>query len=364
MTIVGVKLRCTHNSPTLPETTNIAIIGSGITSLSVLTLTILVARTLCSGATGRNGDQLTPNAGEMYLHLVSRYGSEVAAEIVRFTFENLKRIRDLAGREESEVVEVEKVRVFLKEFERFRRGVKALKRDLEEFRGVYTVLERGVLKVRFLYYGLDGARGALVPAGTVWPSPSHPYVLHTPRGCLRATKIVHCTNGHVGHLIPGLRGQVYPFNGTMAVQDTNSAVTNRGAYLPWGFYYPAVYDRQSGRYGAGLYYLMQNAKTDHFFFGGEDTQVEQCLSSDDSQQKLPRFLGHDRSEEWKVISAWSGITGFSADGLPVVGRANASMTGWQGDGEYVAAAFNGYGMANCLLAGEALAKMMLGEYVA
>jgi glycine/D-amino acid oxidase-like deaminating enzyme len=40
------------------------------------------------------------------------------------------------------------------------------------------------------------------------------------------------------------------------------------------------------------------------------------------------------------------------------------MTGWQGDGEYVAAAFNGYGMANCLLAGEALAKMMLGEYVA
>jgi ubiquinone biosynthesis protein UbiJ len=96
---------------------------------------------------------LTPNAGEVYLHLVSRYGSEVAAEIVRFTFENLKRMRDLAGMfagEESEVVEVEKVRVFLKEFERFRRGVKALKRGLEEFRGVYTVLERGVLKVRFL----------------------------------------------------------------------------------------------------------------------------------------------------------------------------------------------------------------------
>jgi thymidylate synthase ThyX len=88
----------------------------------------------------------------------------------------------------------------------------------------------------------------------------------------------------------------------MAVQDTNSAVTNRGAYLPWGFYYPAVYDRQSGRYGAGLYYLMQNAKTDHFFFGGEDTQVEQCLSSDDSQVEAGLSSNYSRSYRGSLVT--------------------------------------------------------------
>ncbi|KAF7585510.1 hypothetical protein BBP40_010787, partial [Aspergillus hancockii] len=282
----------------------------------------------------------------------------------------------------------------------------ALEGDLADFKGVYTVLEKGVLKREF---GLDGAGGALLPAGTIWPyrlvtktfqglleryghrlnietctpvtavsfdtaSPSHPYVLCTPRGSLRATKIAHCTNGHVGHLLPGLRGAVYPFKGTMTVQDAGATVPNRGADLSWGFHYPTVYDRQSGRYAAGLYYLMQNAKTGHFFFGGEDTQIDQCLSSDDSQveaksitqlqRRLPQFLGHEDSGQWKVISAWSGIMGFSADGIPVVGRAIASLTGRRGEGEYVAAAFNGYGMANCLLAGEALAKMMLGEDVA
>ena len=53
--------------------------------------------------------------------------------------------------------------------------------------------------------------------------------------------------------------------------------------------------------------------------------------------------------------------GFSADGLPLVGRLTAPLTGRKGEGEWIAAAFNGYGMANCLMSGEAVALMMLGE---
>lgn len=55
--------------------------------------------------------------------------------------------------------------------------------------------------------------------------------------------------------------------------------------------------------------------------------------------------------------------GFSSDSLPVVGQLPASLTRRGGDGEWIAAAFNGYGMANCLLSGEALGRMMLGEDV-
>lgn len=53
--------------------------------------------------------------------------------------------------------------------------------------------------------------------------------------------------------------------------------------------------------------------------------------------------------------------GFSSDGLPLVGQLSPALTGRLGKGEWIAAAFNGYGMANCLLCGEALALMMLGE---
>jgi glycine/D-amino acid oxidase-like deaminating enzyme len=49
--------------------------------------------------------------------------------------------------------------------------------------------------------------------------------------------------------------------------------------------------------------------------------------------------------------------------LPLVGRLSPTLTGRRGEGEWIAAAFNGYGMANCLMAGEALALMILGEKV-
>ena len=55
--------------------------------------------------------------------------------------------------------------------------------------------------------------------------------------------------------------------------------------------------------------------------------------------------------------------GFSSDGLPLVGRVPSSLSGRSGQGEWIAAVFNGYGMANCLLSGEAVALMALGRKV-
>lgn len=101
--------------------------------------------------------------------------------------------------------------------------------------------------------------------------------------------------------------------------------------------------------------------------------MEESISADDSvvgehevahlQKVLPRFFGQNRQSPWRLVSSWSGIMGFSSDGLPLVGRLPSALTGRRGEGEWVAAAFNGYGMANCLMSGEALALKMLGEDV-
>jgi glycine/D-amino acid oxidase-like deaminating enzyme len=159
----------------------------------------------------------------------------------------------------------------------------------------------------------------------------------------------------------------------MTVQDPGTSIPNQGKFVSWGFHYPPTYQPDTQRHGYGLYYLGQSAKTGYFYFGGENTRIDEAVSADDSfvashsvshlQSVLPRFFGKEDKAPWKLVSSWSGIMGFSSDGLPLVGRLSPALTGRRGEGEWIAAAFNGYGMANCLMAGEALALMILGEKV-
>ncbi|KAJ5773756.1 FAD dependent oxidoreductase [Penicillium paradoxum] len=414
-------------SSELPTDRDFAIIGSGITGLAVAksllerhptaTVTVLEARTLCSGATGRNGGQMAANAGEQYMNLAETHGTETAGKIVDFTFRNLEKMRELIeeydAAELSEMQQLQKLRVFLteKKFDDFKKSIARLEMDHPSKKGLYTILDAdSVVKE----YGIHGAcGGALLPAGTVWPyrlvtkvfaallekypgrltiethtpvqsveyssiptSPTTsvcPYTLHTSRGPLRAGTVVHCTNGYSGHLLPRLRGLVHPFKGTMTVQNPQNAVSNQGTAVSWGFHYPPTYNPETKRLGYGLYYLAQSAKSGYFYFGGENARLEYSISGDDSfvspdsvghlKEVLPAFFGKDNKSNWSLVSSWSGVMGYSSDGLPMVGRLSSRLTGRKGDGEWIAAAFNGYGMANSLLSGEALALMVLGEDV-
>lgn len=144
---------------------------------------------------------------------------------------------------------------------------------------------------------------------------------------------------------------------------------NQGSSISWGFHYPQTYDPETKICGYGLYYLGQSAKTGYFYFGGENARVDESVSADDRsvsnhsvkhlQSVLPHFFGQGHAASWRLVSSWSGIMGFSFDGLPLVGRLPPKLTGRTGNDEWIAAAFNGYGMANSLMSGEALARMML-----
>lgn len=159
----------------------------------------------------------------------------------------------------------------------------------------------------------------------------------------------------------------------MTVQNPQNAVPNEGKAVSWGFHYPPTYDPKTKQVGHGLYYLAQSAKTGYFYFGGENARLEYSISGDDSfvaessvthlEKVLPGFFGKNDNSNWRLISSWSGVMGYSSDGLPIVGRLPSTLTGREGDGEWIAAAFNGYGMANSLMSGEALAAMVLGEDV-
>lgn len=92
----------------LPETTDFAIIGSGVTGCSVAVhllgdpfaakskITVFDARRLTSGATGRNGGHLTSNIPALFTDLTVAYGVDMAMKIARYCDRTLKKMYELA----------------------------------------------------------------------------------------------------------------------------------------------------------------------------------------------------------------------------------------------------------------------------
>ena len=148
-------------SAQLPTEKDYAIIGSGITGLAVAktllerdqsaTVVVLEARTLCSGATGRNGGQMAANVGEEYMHLAEVHGPEMAGKIVSFTFQNLEKMQDLIKEydavETSEMQRVKKLRAFLTDdaFQDFKKSIARLESDHPSWKGLYTILDKDTL---------------------------------------------------------------------------------------------------------------------------------------------------------------------------------------------------------------------------
>lgn len=127
---------------------------------------------------------------------------------------------------------------------------------------------------------------------------------------------------------------------------------------------------------SGLYYATQNAKTGDIFIGGEKSNIREILTSDDGnichvakeniEEVLPRIF--ERYDNGTIKGVWSGILAFTADFLPLIGRLpnfvtdpNSSDGTTNTSRQWIAAGFNGYGMPQCWGAGEAVAKLILGE---
>jgi glycine/D-amino acid oxidase-like deaminating enzyme len=141
------------------------------------------------------------------------------------------------------------------------------------------------------------------------------------------------------------------------------------------------YDESTTVTEQGLYWMQQNAETGDLFVGGDIQRLDDFLSSDDSvisadstgnlTTLLPNKLfneGWTNSITNNTLSAgtslhriWSGIIGMTADQLPIVGSVPTSVSERNIEGgEWVAAGFNGYGMCQAWLSGQAIATMALG----
>lgn len=106
----------TVQSEQLPQYTDIAIIGSGITGCSAAktvleshlgrdkSVTIFEARSLTTGATSRNGGFLLSHAPVFHGRFADAFGPEAANEISRFCERTLQEIRRVAKAENLDII--------------------------------------------------------------------------------------------------------------------------------------------------------------------------------------------------------------------------------------------------------------------
>ncbi|KAJ4258879.1 hypothetical protein NW762_007966 [Fusarium torreyae] len=416
----------TTQSDDLPPVTDIAIIGSGVTGTSVahtllnhpqalgLRLTILEARNACSGATGRNGGHLVSDICDRFEHLADTLGVEEAVKILRFSEANIAELKDVVtqlDQAEQDAVELREVNATAtigdrKTLDHLKRSFRLMKESVDKTTLEYGIVEdQDVIKNKYKYR--DGlAVSEQKGAGALWPyrlvtilhrhllnahksrfsietntpvvsisytevtdQPGFKYVLQTPRGTIQAQNIIHCTNGYSSHLLESLTGMIYPLKGTCSVQDPGDSFPRLGSEYSWTKMHKGSYDPETRVLTTGLYYAQQNAKSGEIVIGGESQEIENLLTSDDSQVAtsakehissiIPKiYLDADNATTKKV---WSGIMGFTPDGLPLIGNLGSGLTGRAGTGEWIAAGFNGHGMDKCWLSGQAVARMVLGE---
>ncbi|KAF4438581.1 FAD dependent oxidoreductase superfamily [Fusarium acutatum] len=410
-------------SHALPPETDIVIIGSGITGIGAahsllnhpqgtgLKVTMLEARTAVSGATGRNGGHLVSDSDSLFPALAETIGVERATETVRFSDANIRRLKELIAQldpENREAVEFREVTSATSYTDQssFRGAIEEVKQLLKAVPDTeinFKVYNREEAAKIFNFTNVVGAV-AQTGVAALWPyrlltavlaslrkefsdsfsletntpvlsvqaqdnALEFPYLVRTLRGSIRAKHVIHCTNGYSSHLIPGLVGHLYPLRGTMSTQKLGPNFPRAGHNMSWSQVSLGTYDAKSGHIHLGLYYAQQNAKTGVMFLGGESQSLGGLLTSDDSDvaDDARQTLTSAAPKIWKdaapaeALNIWSGIMGFTADGMPIVGKLPQNLTGRSGSGEWIAAGFNGHGMDKCWLTGEAIARMVLGE---
>ncbi|KAJ5949116.1 hypothetical protein N7454_000700 [Penicillium verhagenii] len=413
-----------QNNRPLASNADVVIIGSGITGAAIArtllqsraksassdsphpAVVILEARGICSGATGRNGGHILETADE-YAELVDECGEETAQKTMRFRLAHLKEMlgvaEELGLTEETQARKVQFLSAFFGDqpwkdaLERLRR----FKEGMPEESAEWTSYDRDSMPEEFK---LSRATGVVAgPAGALWPykfvtgilarlladypddfrvhdhtpvtsiesdsSSTYKYKVQTSRGIISARHVIHCTNAHVSHLVPGLRGRIFPVRGQMSAQTPGDKFPDQAYKHSWLFNYHRGFDYltqlPTGQmmFGGGFAQGQLGGTTDL----GVATDNELCTYIDiHLSGALSAIFGREswgRVQGDPVQAMWTGNMAFSTDGFPWVGRLPASVTRRPSSegagGEWISAAFGGDGMVQCWLCGKALATMLL-----
>ncbi|PVH75170.1 FAD dependent oxidoreductase [Cadophora sp. DSE1049] len=410
------------SSPTVSETADIVIIGSGITGAGIawnllggedcLTqqdqkerIVMLEARQACSGATGRNGGHTKAASYRTFLSN-STISLSTAKKIARLEYATIKGVHAFASAHNincdswtGDTVDImydkEQWEASLKGIEAIREAFKGEEDEgtvgryniwsAEEARDKWSVDGKGVVgAVSYEAGSLSAYKFVLgvlklclskgldlytnTPATKLSRGHDGSWNIDTPRGRIKAKKIVLATNGYTAFLHRDFQGSIVPLRGQITAHRPGSNMPSSGLPGTYSFIYSNGYEymipRPPGSKHAGDIVIgggLVKADEEGLYEFGEtdDTNLNSTISQY-LAETTPRYFGEawgSDDVEGRVRREWTGIMGYSSDGFPFVGE----VPGRDNGALYVCASFQGHGMVLCWLCARALVGIMRGE---
>ena len=260
-----------NQTPTCPKLTaeleaDVAIIGAGFTGLSAALhlaklgkhVVVLEAQTPGWGASGRNGGQVNPGLIENPNHAISKFGADMGRRMIALSGGAGKLVFDLIAQHD---IECDVRPVGWLRAAHNATALRSLERKATQWQTNGVSMQRlsavevaqllgteayvgGILDPRGgnihpLNYALGLADAAIAAGAKICGQTKVEAVatggpLHTiisAHGRVRARKVLVCTNGYTGDLIPGLRQSVVPIR---SVQVATAPLSNnlRASILP------------------------------------------------------------------------------------------------------------------------------------
>ncbi|KAI8582438.1 hypothetical protein K450DRAFT_227193 [Umbelopsis ramanniana AG] len=402
-----------QSTPNLPHETDILIIGAGYTGASTAyhlskmigkdcQVTVLDARGVAEGATGRNGGHLIPYNHRNILRDVELFGEDYALWRRDLEWANVQEIASFLYDEGiADIAEVQKgdnVMAYCTEesWEIAKQEVAFCKKHNREW-GMCEVWEQQEARQRLRSPDVLGAikieAYQMFPAKWIWEvfqrlikanavqlytqtpvtavksTPTGKWAVHTEnKGIIVAKTIIHCTNGWMGHLLPELREVCFPVSEqVMALKMPKQIWKERG------FVWHSV-----------AHYLIQRDKDNIVIVGGGRSTIDGknrpfidhetmdflgtglggMIRANDSSiypvlhTDIRQFVrSHFPNEDWPEYeeAEWAGVQGYTKDHLPYIGPLEHAPN------QFVSAGYNGHGMPLCWWSGRRVAEMVSGK---
>ncbi|KIW21042.1 hypothetical protein PV08_01621 [Exophiala spinifera] len=398
----------------LPSTSDIVIIGAGMTGISIAyhllqetspesapSITILEARQVCSGATGRNGGHLKL-ASWIVKDKLEQWSVEASRELIRSHLAHIMALKNVIEKEEidCDFLVTRSFDVFMDSGEaRQSEGNLRMYKDMamDELEHVDLLGPKYLEAVT----GVANSKGAFsVPAAQLWPykfvtgllntfidrenvnlqtttqvtsisdhqDPNGFFRIETSgRGTILARKVVYATNAYTAGILPMYHDTIVPVRGTGAhivplrtSKDPTLALQRRvNTYTYNIFHRRGQVDHLVHRPDGGV--VIGGARV--LFI--DDPEQWSGVVDDGSlilqEQVTPYFerVMTEHYQDWresgaKVDKLWTGIMGYTTDGAAHVGNVPGRKD------QYVCAGFNGAGMVYIFLTARGIARMMLG----
>lgn len=199
------------------------------------------------------------------------------------------------------------------------------------------------------------------PAKSLKRAENGTWLVETNRGTIRAKRVVLATNGYTGHIHEKFHKVIVPLRGQITAHRPGSNMPVEGLATTYSFIYNMGYEymipRPKGSKFAGDIVigggLTKSPNEGLGQYGVTDDSIKDPEISAYLRQTTPRFFG----ENWgmdhpdgRIRKEWTGIMGYSSDGLPFIGKVPGDQGLW------ISASFQGHGMVLCLLCARALVE--------